>query len=322
MEVNMKKQIGFTLIEMLLVLVIASMIIIMGIGYMQQRTQAMRNDRVSAQMQQILNAGLSYYVANGKWPVKISDLQSSPAYLPATFKSPWGKGYFIANTPALFYAYTQIESASTSGSAFANASVIAGTLPLGYTSRETPIAGSPPSASSLCSPGNRDCTVAASVNIPGQNLNNATAVNYAGLYHSGACVPAPECPVDKDGKTMIPQIFVVPVQINGVNDNPSGTPNVYPISSFAAFAQTQFGGNPGPKPQACPGSSSGNTCNISGGTPSPSDRYWRVCIAATTEKGSVSPTNPNWGKYEGIVMAITRCAVNNEPTGSGFDVWQ
>src|SRR5580704_3955793 len=102
---------GFTLIEMLLVLVIVSSLIYMLFGYVQQKTMQMRIDRTSLQMQQILNAGLSYYVGNGKWPVSVGtayNLTANPSagtnllqtngYLPkgVTIASPFGGGnYFI-----------------------------------------------------------------------------------------------------------------------------------------------------------------------------------------------------------------------------------
>jgi len=66
---------GFTLIEMLLVLIIVSMIIYMGLGYLQQRTVQIRMDRTSLQMQQILNAGMAYYIANSTWPANLACLQ-------------------------------------------------------------------------------------------------------------------------------------------------------------------------------------------------------------------------------------------------------
>src|SRR5258708_34066525 len=60
---------GFTLVEMLLVATIISLIIYAGFSYFQQRTLQMTINRTSMQMQQILNAGLAYYVANSTWPV-------------------------------------------------------------------------------------------------------------------------------------------------------------------------------------------------------------------------------------------------------------
>jgi prepilin-type N-terminal cleavage/methylation domain-containing protein len=306
------KEKGFTLIELLLVMVIISIIIYASIGYIQQKLQQMRIDRTSTQMQQILNAGLAYYVANGSWPTALTDLQGT--YLPPSsvkLVNPWGNSYQISSTAQLFYVWTQTTTVTTS-SASAAANVIAGTLPLAYTS---PTAGTPPPAGTSCTTQN-SCYVVASVNIPGQNLNNARAVNFAGLYHHGACVPVPSCPVDANGNTMSPQIFVVPVSVSGLNDTNSGSPanqNVYPISSFTAYATS-----PATNPNACTG---GTQVSCSPINPVAGATYWRVCLQVVTEKGTVSSnTSANWGQYV-TLMAITRCAISNEPSGSGFTVY-
>src|SRR5579883_1527947 len=110
------KERGFTLIEILLVLVIIGMFIFMGTSYIQQKTLSSRIDRTSLQMQQILNAGLAYYVTNGSWPTSIACLQaSSPgctvAYLPSSLTSPWGQSYSLASPgspPNILYVYTAI----------------------------------------------------------------------------------------------------------------------------------------------------------------------------------------------------------------------
>jgi len=47
------QQAGVTLLEIILVLVIISAILIMSIGYLQQRTTGMRIDRTATQIQQI-----------------------------------------------------------------------------------------------------------------------------------------------------------------------------------------------------------------------------------------------------------------------------
>ena len=60
---------GFTLIEMMLVLVIVSAIIYMGAGYLQQRTMQLKVDKTVAQVQQILSAAVAYYITNNyTWP--------------------------------------------------------------------------------------------------------------------------------------------------------------------------------------------------------------------------------------------------------------
>lgn len=304
---------GFTLIETLLVLVIISMVIYAGISYVQQRTLQMKIDRASTQMQQILNAGLSYYVANNAWPTALTDLQG--IYLPpatVALKNPWGQDYNIASTTGLFYVYTTTTSQGSAG-ASASARVIAGTLPLSYTTTAT--TGTPPAAGTECTT-QTTCSVVASVNIPGQNLNNARAINFAGLYKHGGCVPVPVCPVDANGTTMTPQIFVAPVQVAGTFDGglSSSTPNVYPISSFSAYAKT-----PSATPAACDSGGSAPACSGGGpGTPT----YWRVCMQVVTERGLITDTgSPQWGDNQRL-MALTRCVSDNEPAGSDFTVFQ
>lgn len=335
---NFKKEIkGFTLIEMLLVIVIIGTIIYASMGYIQQKTMQMRIDRASSQMQQILNAALSFYITNGKWPTTIAtDLQG--VYLPPTtvpLISPWGEPYTISVftptvpagqnvPPPQVYVWTPITATlATSGSATAAANVIAGTLPLSYTTTDaTGTKDNPPVAGTACTAASTTCYVVASVNIPGQSLNTARAVNFAGLYHHGSCVPVPQCPVDNENKTMEPQIMVVPVSVSGLND--ASSTNVYPISSFTAYAT----GNKPPDltPPDCKGfgtmkysTSSSCTSDNEGEVAS---AYWRVCLQVVTERGNVQETNNtiDYGKNV-TLMAITRCVVQGEPQGSTFNVY-
>lgn len=347
---HFKKMMGFTLIEMLLVMVIVSMIVVMGSNYLQQKTLQMRIDRATNQIQQVLNAALAYYVVNGFWPADLKTLQMGGAYLPQNIKllSPWNTAYVVVPSPAspssLVYVYFQVTYATSSESAAAVANMIAGRLPLSYVTATAPSAGSPPPDDGKCKIGssNTSCYAVAAVNVPGQNLNNATAVNYAGVYHSGSCVPVPTCPVDQNGLPMTPQIMVVPASVSGVNDppDPSGIPceaknlsgckiKVYPISSFTASATGPMVATSSSGPPSCfdpnvntfcLAESNGNKITSSG-----SEKYWRVCLSAITEKGPVNTsTQPNtipWGQLEGTVMVITRCAPQNEDTGSSFNVW-
>lgn len=282
---------GFTLIEMMLVTVVVSMFLVMGTNYMQQRTRSAMIDRASVQMMQILNAGLSYYVNNGTWPASLATLQSD-SYLPTTtIRSPWGTVYTSTPTPVTNRVFTVSMSLPSGYSGHqAIGQVLAGKLPFGIRTTAGPLT-----------------TVSASVNIPGQNLNNARAVNFAGLYHNGACVPEPICPVDLGGTAMTPSVMVVPVSASGMSD-PNST-NVYPISSFTAYATA-----PSTAPLACTGGA-GVACD--GGTAG--GRYWRVCLNVVTSKGLVT-----WDSTSGptaVVMALTRCAITGEPSGSAFSVW-
>lgn len=321
------KQKGFTLIELLLVMVIISVIIYASISYVQQQAESTRIARTSAQMQQILNAGLAYYIDNGSWPTPNSISTLQPKYLPSSsIVNPWGQPYQIfsyavtATNPRLFYVYTTIPVANAnSASAAAAATAIAGLLPFGYTSKA---AGNPPVAQA-CTKGN--CVAVAAVNIPGQNLNNATAVNFAGLYHHGGCVPVPSCPVDAAGVQMVPQIMVVPASVSGVKD-PDST-NVYPISSFTAYATSNRGAAfPTDKsPPACDKSTSLLTpiCQIDPVNDQGTAAYWRVCLQIVTAAGDVQvPTRSNdrWGQYI-TLLAITRCAPVTEAAGSAWSIY-
>lgn len=327
----LKKVKGFTLIEMLLVAVIVAMILYAAMAYFQQRALQSRIDRTSAQMQQILNAALAYYVSNGTWPANLACLQGqSPCtvqYLPSNISSPWGGVQYVAgpdNTNNVFYVYVPITFKSASKAPGEIALSIAGNLPLSYVSSQA--SGAPPS-NTACGASATSCTIVSSVNIPGDNLNNARAVNFAGLYRNGGCVPVPKCPVDANGNTMVPQVFVVPVSVSGyfLNSSNPGNTNVYPISSFTAYAK----GPPGATPPACQDTSSGanapgTSCGtLSPSTPQPNQQYWRACLQVVTEPGIVngSTGTSDWGQNV-TVLAITRCAVNQEPAGSTFTVFQ
>lgn len=315
---------GFTLIEMLLVLVIIAMILYASIGYFQQRAQATRIDKTTATMQQILNAALAFYVANGRWPNDLNEMSSANGYLPnVPLVNPWGQPYqgqpgqananpppSVEPPPRLFFVWTQIPASNT---ASAVASQIAGPLPLAYSTSDS---NTPPTTVTACAPG-AACQAVASVNIPGQNLNNANAITFAGLYHQGGCVPVPECPVDANDVAMTPQIMVAPVSVGGYND-PNST-NAYPITSFTAYAV-------GSKtldtaPPACEGETEtppSCTVNYVG---NPANAYWRVCLKVITEKGDVqSAGNTTWGQYV-TMLAVTRCAITQEPSGSNFNVF-
>ena len=302
----MKRSKGVTLFEMLLVLGIMSAIIVMIVGFMTQKSQEMVRDRAALQMQQILNAGLTFYLNTNPpaWPANVAALQ--PTYIPATFnnKNPWGNAYnFGVTTAPTFQVSTVAGNAS-------EATILAGRLPL---------------ASAV------GTTVTAMVSIPGQNLNNARSVNFGSLYHSGSCVPAPVCP-----QNMTPSILVTPVQAYGVYDAPQNCANpndpttcdpqnLYPVTGYTAFAIAASA-----VPNNCDGGP-GNPCLAAPpatwlpAAPAGSNGYYRVCLVVQTQKGQVVPTGANsiaWGVSMGSVMAITRCVpAGGDPASSGFTVW-
>lgn len=320
---------GVTLIEILLVLVIATTIISLLITYTTQSTAQARRDRIVTQMQQIMSAALAYYAQNGKWPantisspngavdkdhdlVKNNYLQQVSTSSNGAVVSPYGVTYYtFTSQKNLFYVITSIPS-----SVVAEASVIAGQLPSGVTLSNASATPSPPYTPSACTSSNK-CIVAASVAPPGQNLNNARSVNFANLYKSGQCVPVPYCPPG-----MTSQIYAVPAGVSGIADGGStpnsSAPSVYPVSSYTAYAMP-FSANPA----NCIGTSAGANANcassnVTGGN---NNNYWRVCLAVMTERGAVQQNDSTDAQNIGTILVITRCLPGNssstyEPTGS------
>jgi hypothetical protein len=125
-------------------------------------------------------------------------------------------------------------------------------------------------------------------------------------------------------------VFVVPVSVSGLNDssgNPAATTtNLYPISSFTAYATAISAA--GQDPVACTDISgttdtSGYTCGEKVGDyfPALSQQTWRVCLQVVTQKGNVAQTNTSqWGNYV-TLAAFTRCAIPGEPIGSNFNFY-
>lgn len=344
---HVKHERGFTLIEMLLVMVIASTIIYMAVTYVQQKSQQMMIDKTTLQIEQILNAAMAYYVSNGEWPAQptgavgnnngLPCLLATAGYgskcqtpylisnqLPASnFITPYGTGYLTWVNPApnsnLFYVIAPISAGKASAT---TANIIAGRLPMSFTTSSVGNTSLP------CTVGaNATCFVYSAINIPGQNLNNASAVNYAGLYHNGACVPTPSCPKAPDGSSMTPQIMVVPVSVSGTSDVVNQS-SLYPLESFTAYATGPVAATAGGGPPKCTTNSGANNLCYSdaqGGTQiKDGNNYWRVCLQVVTQQGvanwGADTNSANWGR-NATVLAITRCAISNEPTGSGFNVW-
>ncbi len=314
------EQAGFTLIEMLLVLVAASLIVYMGIGYVQRDALEKRIDTTVLQLEQILNAGLAYYTNkdNSAWPADLTVLRNAGYIASGTLTtSPWNTTYSVTSTVPLFYVWVGVTAAdSTLATSYAK--MIAGRLPQGYISDSL---GTPPMPTASCA--GTTCYVVTAIGIPPQNLQNATGVRFAGLYHHGACVPVPDCSVDKSGTTMTPQIMVAPVSVSGLNDMMTSSSNVYPISSFTAYAVSNANPPTG-TPPACTGATTGlpDDTNVPA-CPAGQTNSWRVCLQVVTEKGELAGIGDSahlWGQYV-TVLAITRCAISNETAGSNFNVY-
>jgi prepilin-type N-terminal cleavage/methylation domain-containing protein len=318
---------GFTLLEMMLVMVILSAIILGIATYSEQRMAQLRQDRAVLQIQQILNAGLAYYLNTTTWPISLTDdLQGiqgdathQGGYLPGPSNTvhiynPWGGTYVIGHSSttsapnALFAVCTTISAGAATPTVM---NILAGRLPMAYVVDGDHSADCATSTIPTATPCvGTSCTLIATVNVPGQNLNNARSVNFAGVYHHGACVAEPKCPAN-----MTPQILVAPVSVSGMVNNPS---EIYPISSFTAYV-VAGGAVTSPGPVKCTGDTNTTACPASTG---PNDKYWRVCLQIITQNGPVVYNDPT-GKDAATILAITRCAPYKEdttPTVSGSPI--
>lgn len=335
---------GFTLLELLLVLAIASTLVVMFLNYTTQRADQLRRDRTVLQMQQVLNAALLYYNNNSTfscptgaatWPF-LSD-KALATYVPnlalkdssGKFINSYGNVYKVdcdtdvttenPNPTGSFIVLAQVNTP-------ANAAIIASRLPSGYVA-------SGYSGHQFPGTDNNGAIVVASVMPPGQNLNNARSVNFAGIYSSGACVPAPVCP-----SGMNPAIYVTPASVSGMNDTPTGcssNPNdaggatdnptsgcsasIYPISSFAAFARGDFKNGGYSSDPGLPGnisdcaiestkpgvvSCNSNIYSYLASTEPSNTKYWRVCLAVYTEKGLVNPGGGALNNAGGSIASV------------------
>lgn len=320
---------GVTLLEMMLVTVIISSTLLLLIKYSARQVNRQINDKTAVQMQQILNAAAAYYNAYGAWPTTCDiAVGTSGAVTSGTFSnvSTSGlvtNGYLPINVAFNSYAYQyQIDCSDTLGVFYVIAQVprnsvakiIAGILPVAYVSNAS---GVPDTAGT-------GTYVTAQITVPGANLNNANAINFAGVYQHGSCVPVPYCPgydtttfacLSGSSNCLTPKIIVGPTSVAGLTsyDSTYNNFNAYPLVGFYAYAVGPSS-SPGPcndvyypsgstTPSSCIGTTNcPATATCSG---SRSGAYWRVCSQVNTEYGQVSA---NVAQYQ-YVMAMTRCGL-------------
>lgn len=104
---------GFTLIELLFVIAIISVIAAAGMSIVKQRAQEAKVEKCALQMQQMLQAGMAYYVDNNCWPHEAKCASGAPDfathYIPVgTTINPWGEqlNYQYTATPGSRFQVT------------------------------------------------------------------------------------------------------------------------------------------------------------------------------------------------------------------------
>lgn len=296
----MKKQQGFSLLEVMLVLVILVALGTLAISTMRSKMINVRLERTAAQMQQVTQSAVSYFIDNHMWPSNdlsftndgISTL-AQENYLPQAmlddngqFISSWGAPYETRLSDSEGRNF--LVSVDVGNESYA--SVLRGMLPMAY------IDGT---------------TVITSVNVPSYNYNNAQSVSHMGIYNLGACVPEPACPTG-----MKAQITTTPAGIAGVTSVNPVDKSITPIQSFMAYAygKNSTDRSPAPDPLVCPNQNTGNSTCSGGQT----GNYWRACLSGTASGGEIVDFSEQ-NNHAIQILAMTNCVPKGNSSFTQFN---
>lgn len=191
--IKISMQRAFTLIELLFVIAIIAVIASLGLSTVTQRAQEAKVEKAALQMQQLLQAGMTYYVDNGCWPGASECSPGVPNfannYIPTGGNiNPWGGMYAWGEVGGGITKMFEVDS-PLSGSATTVVQRIAGMLPNGGVSSTAGacLLTAPPCTGSVCA-----CTQAT---VPAQG-GAATPVYTAWTADDLLTIPANSSYVD------------------------------------------------------------------------------------------------------------------------------
>ena len=183
--INKKSILAFTLIELLLVIAVASILAAVGIMSYRRYFKANRIDKVAISMQHVLEAAMAFYVDKSKWPNNRSCNSPGPDqqdfvdnYLPnKNYQSYYGTDFCweeAGNTHRLFWVAVQIPE---EGDETVNiAKRLASRLPNAITTSD-PDANDP--EGNPCT--DSHCFVRAEITVPGVSSNAVTDMTLAAI---------------------------------------------------------------------------------------------------------------------------------------------
>ncbi len=108
---------GFTLLELLFVIVILGVIATFGLTLFQQKTSRFKLEKAALQIQQIQQAAIAFYVDNNQWPANCDPNDADFAsYLPIGITTnPWGISYQcqVSSSGKKFQIISSVDSKAT-----------------------------------------------------------------------------------------------------------------------------------------------------------------------------------------------------------------
>ena len=106
MDNNVLAKRGFSLVELSLVLMIASVFIAASFYSAAKIRQVALAQRVTGELDAIAAAGTRYYSEHGAWPVNLSDLRPSYLVQQSSGLNPFGNAYTITSNVSSFSVST------------------------------------------------------------------------------------------------------------------------------------------------------------------------------------------------------------------------
>lgn len=190
-----EQQRGFALLEVALAVIIAAAVFLATIEFLDISTHRASAQRIAQEINEIFNAGISYYLANADtWPDSMQTLVDS-GLLPALPINPWGYDYKVDSSGTKKSTTNWVIGTCAPASVANN---LAALLPYGT------ITDSTMDHCNVVSKSIKYVTTTINQTIGGQKDNLV-----ATMVASGDSVAAPACPI-VSGKQYVPHIYLLP----------------------------------------------------------------------------------------------------------------
>ena len=124
MDNNVLAKRGFSLVELSLVLMVASVFIAVSFYSAAKIRQVVSAQRVIEELDSIATAGTRYYSEHGAWPVNISDLRPNYLVQQSSDLNPFGNIYTITSNVSSFSVSTLLPKGLITNKSYGSEVVI------------------------------------------------------------------------------------------------------------------------------------------------------------------------------------------------------